>query len=87
MIANLSLPLQICLFALIGTLEDYIVSLYYRAIADRMALRASAISVFHTLMAVFVVGNCITSNSIWPLVAYALGGGIGTYAGVKWNRK
>lgn len=80
---SLALPWQILLFAAIGLVEDLIVAFYYREIAEKRAVRAAGISVFHTLLAVFVVGNCIVSETIWPLLAYALGGGCGTYLGVK----
>jgi len=74
---------QIALFAVIGTAEDFIVSCYYRALAERRAGRTAAISFFHTLLAVFVIGSCINAASPWPLLAYAAGGAVGSYLGVR----
>jgi hypothetical protein len=76
--------LTLCLvFFLLGAIEDFVVSLFYRAIADKKATRAGVISSVHTLLAVFVVASIIKGNSFLPLCAYALGGGFGTFAGVK----
>ncbi len=77
----------ICLYGVIGTLEDFVVSLFYRAIAERRAVPAASISFIHTLLAVFIVGSIIVSKSPWLLLSYSLGGAIGTYAGVKNNRR
>jgi hypothetical protein len=76
--------LILCLvFFLLGAIEDFVVSLFYRAIADKKATRAGIISSVHTLLAVFVVASIIKGNSFLPLCAYALGGGMGTWLGVK----
>jgi hypothetical protein len=76
--------LTLCLvFFLLGAIEDFVVSLFYRAIADKKATRAGVISSVHTLLAVFVVASIIKGNSFLPLCAYALGGGAGTWLGVK----
>ena len=77
----------IALYGVIGTLEDFVISLYYDAIARRKAIPAASISFVHTLLAIFVVGSIIVSKSPWLLLSYSLGGAIGTFAGVKNNRR
>lgn len=80
--------LALCaLFGAIGLAEDFIVSCYYVAIAEKKAVRAGLISAFHTVLAVFVVASVIKSESLWPMLFYAVGGGIGCWAGVKINGK
>ena len=71
------------LFFVIGLAEDFIVSCYYRAIADKKALRSAGISFVHTLLAIFVVASIIKGDSIILLLFYAGGGFCGTYLGVK----
>jgi hypothetical protein len=44
---------------------------------------AAVISTAHTLLAVFVVASVIVSNDLGLLIGYSLGGGAGTYIGVK----
>jgi hypothetical protein len=76
--------LYLCvIFFLLGAVEDFVISLFYRAIADKRATRAGIISAVHTLLAVFVVASIIKGNSFLPLCAYAAGGGLGTWTGVK----
>jgi hypothetical protein len=76
--------LTLCLvFFLLGAIEDFVISLFYRAIADKKATRAGIISSVHTLLAVFVVASIIKGNSFLPLCAYSAGGGLGTWFGVK----
>jgi hypothetical protein len=84
---NLPLLPMCLLFAVIGTIEDYTVGLYYRAISEKRAVRSAVISGLHTILAVFVVASVIASESPWPLLAYAFGGGIGTYCAVNSGRK
>ena len=71
------------LFFGLGLVEDFVVSLYYRAIAKKQAMRSAVISLGHTLLAVFVVASIIKGDLILPFLFYAVGGGIGTYLGVK----
>ena len=80
---NLALLPMCLLFAVIGTLEDFIVSLYYIAIGEGRPLKSAIISTIHTVLAIFVVATVIVSRSPWPLLAYAVGGGVGTYCGVS----
>jgi len=47
------------LYGAIGTIEDFIVSLFYSAIAERRAVRSAAISFVHTLLTLFVVASII----------------------------
>jgi uncharacterized membrane protein len=84
---NLALLPLCLLFAVIGTIEDFIVSLYYIAIGEGRALRSAIISTIHTVLAIFVVATVIVSRSPWPLLFYALGGGVGTYCGVRHRNK
>jgi hypothetical protein len=71
------------LFFVIGLAEDFIVSLYYRAISKKQAFRSAVISFVHTLVAIFVVASIIKGDSLLLLVCYAMGGFVGTYLGVK----
>lgn len=84
---NLPLLPMCFLFAVIGTIEDFCIGLYYRAIAEKRAVRSAVISGLHTVLAVFVVASVIASESPWPLLAYALGGSVGTYCAVSSGRK
>lgn len=71
------------LFCAIGAVEDLIVAAYYFNLAKKRAFRTAVISGVHTLLAVFVVATIITGDSIPLLLCYALGGSLGTFAGVK----
>lgn len=82
---NLHLLPMCLLFAVIGTIEDFGVSLYYVAIAEKRPVRSSVISFLHTLLAIFVVASIVVSKSPWPLLFYAGGGAIGTYCGVRFK--
>lgn len=81
---NLALLL---LYGTIGTIEDFIVSLFYRAIAEKRAARSAGISFIHTLLTLFVVASIIISGNFWLLLAYSIGGAVGTYCGVSNNRR
>ena len=83
---NLALLPTCLLFAVIGTLEDYLISWYYLFISEKRAAPSAAISFVHTLLAVFVVASVIVSESPWPLLAYAFGGAVGTYCGVRFKK-
>jgi hypothetical protein len=76
-------PILCVIFAAVGLVEDYIVSRYYRAIAEKKAIRSSVISFVHTLLAIFVVASIIKGNSIPLLICYATGGAVGTWIGVR----
>jgi hypothetical protein len=82
---NLALLPMCLLFAVIGTIEDWIVAQFYRAVAEKQAFRCSAISFIHTLLAVFVVGAIIVSESPLLLVCYATGGAVGMYVGTRFG--
>lgn len=77
-----NLALLVLYFGL-GLLEDYIVSWYYFFLGRREALKTAGVSLVHTLLAVFVVASIIVSNDWLLLGAYAIGGSVGTYIGVK----
>ena len=78
------MSLALCgLFFVVGVIEDWVVSRYYLAIGKKQAGRAAGISMFHTLLALFVVASIIKGDNLWMLLFYAAGGGLGTYLGVK----
>lgn len=77
-----TLGLLILYFGL-GLAEDYLVSWYYFFLGRKEAAKTAGISLVHTLLAVFVVASIIVSNDVWLLLAYAGGGAVGTYIGVK----
>jgi uncharacterized membrane protein len=76
-------PALCALFGVLGCLEDYIVSLYYRAISAKNASRSAGISFIHTCLVVFILAALITGHDILPMLSYAFGGACGTYLGVK----
>ena len=71
------------LFFVVGAVEDFVVSCFYRSLQQKRALRTSLISVGHTFLAIFVVSAIIQGDSILLLTFYALGGGVGIFLGVK----
>ena len=76
--------LALCaLFGILGCVEDYIVSLYYRAISAKNASRSAIISFAHTCLVVFILAALITGHEVLPMLFYAFGGSVGTYLGVK----
>jgi hypothetical protein len=78
--------LYLCvIFAALGLVEDYIVSRYYLALARKQAGRTAAISLVHTLLAIFVVASIIRGDSVPLMICYAVGGAGGTWLGVRFG--
>lgn len=67
----------------LGLALDYLLTKYYISISLRYRYRASILSTIITLLTVFLIASVIKSNSVVPLLGYALGNGIGTFLGVK----
>jgi uncharacterized protein YebE (UPF0316 family) len=72
------------LFA-VGLLQDALAALYIRLAANNNIFWASVISVLITLIscsAWVIMADTLISGGIHNLIAYAIGGGVGTYIGL-----
>jgi uncharacterized protein YebE (UPF0316 family) len=80
-----SLLVLIFLF-LVGALEDWLCALYLRKVGDDKVSAAVAISIIHTIVRCSVLATLtdeLLSGGKIQLIAYALGGGLGTFCGLR----
>lgn len=70
---------------ILGIFQDALSAFYLRLVSERRIILASIISVIITLVGYLVLAALIESlvaGGLHNIVAYALGGGIGTYVGL-----
>jgi len=81
----MSLLLTIWLYIFLGSLSELVVTLHYRFMILRRAGLTTACSILCDLMAYFIIGTIVVEHKYFLILAYVVGKGIGTYAGMKIN--
>jgi hypothetical protein len=67
----------------LGVVADIFIALYYMALSERRAFRASLYAVIIPLFTFGVIERALTTHNIMCIVGFVVGNGIGTYIVVK----
>jgi hypothetical protein len=70
------------LYFVLGLVTDVLVVLYYRMVQSGNVIPAVVLSALITLVPLFVVERGISAKDRRLFVAYAIGAGLGTWAGM-----
>ena len=79
--------MRLLLLAGAGILVDVLWSLLVVAIDRGWAFRAALAQLLFTLVAVGATVSVVETRSLPDLIAYGVGGGLGTYLVVRWTAK
>jgi len=71
--------MTLCLYFLVGVLQDFLITKYYLALSDHLAFRASILAMIITYGTMKVFNLTFGSDVLF--LAYALGTGVGTFVG------
>ena len=80
-----SMLLVLIALFILGIIQDALSAFYLRLVSERRIILASLISAVITLVGCLVLAGLIESlmaGGFHNIAAYAIGGGIGTYAGL-----
>lgn len=73
--------LTLPMYFLAGVIQDFLIAKYYLALTERKAILAAMIGSLLTVLTLGVFN--LSFGKAWPLMAYAIGTGIGTWIGCK----
>ena len=74
--------LTLLIYVAIGVAADIFIALYYMALSERRAFRASLYAVIIPLFTFGVIERALTTHNILCIVGFVFGNGIGTYLAV-----
>lgn len=75
--------LTLLIYVILGVIADVFIALYYRALSERRACRASAYAVIIPLFTFGVIERALTTRDWKCVIGFVAGNGIGTYLAVK----
>ena len=78
--------MTLLLYFFLGVCFDFLLTRYYLAIYQRQQLLGSALATAITLFSTFILAALINGNKVVPMIAWAIGNGLGTYAGLRRKR-
>lgn len=67
----------------IGVIADVFIALYYMALSERRAFRASVYAVIIPLFTFVVIERALATHDVTCIIGFVIGNGIGTYLAVK----
>jgi len=74
------------IYVALGVVADIFIALYYMALSDRRAFRASLYAIIIPLFTFGVIERALTTHDLKCIVGFVIGNGIGTYLVVR-NRR
>jgi positive regulator of sigma E activity len=83
---SLRLTLTLLIYVALGVVADIFIALYYMALSERRAFRASLYAVIIPLFTFGVIERALTTHNVTCIVGFVIGNGIGTYFVVRHNR-
>jgi len=79
----------IIIYFLVGLMQDFVIALYTRLVNEGAALSSAVLSTLITVINLAVIYSILirfdSERSIFAIIAYALGNGVGTFIGVKFK--
>ena len=67
----------------LGVIADVVITLYYMALSERRAFRASVYALIIPLFSFLVIERALATKDIRCIVGFVIGNAIGTYLAVK----
>lgn len=77
---------ELIIYFALGIIGDILVTLYYLFIGRFQGMLAAAMSLLITLLNFFVIGRVVVSNDWVLMVIYALGGAIGCFIIIAYQK-
>ena len=77
--------LTVFLYVCLGSVSELLITLYYRCMMYRKVGLTTALSMSADLLNFFIIAEIVVSRKYFLILAYVLGRGIGTFAGMKVN--
>jgi len=78
--------LTLLIYVALGVVADVFIALYYMALSERRAFRASLYAVIIPLFTFGVIERALATHDMTCIVGFVVGNGIGTYWAVRHNR-
>ena len=75
--------LTLFIYVALGVVADIFIALYYMALSERRAFRASLYAVIIPLFTFGVIERALTTHDLKCIVGFVVGNGIGTFLAVK----
>jgi len=75
--------LILLIYVALGIVADIFIALYYMALSERRAFRASLYAVIIPLFTFGVIERALTTHDPKCIAGFVIGNGIGTYIAVK----
>jgi hypothetical protein len=75
--------LTLLIYVVLGVVADVFIALYYIALSERRAFRASLYAVIIPLFTFGVMERALTTHDLKCIVGFVVGNGIGTFLAVK----
>lgn len=75
--------MNLLLYFVLGVVFDYLLTRYYLAIYQRRLFLGPALAMAVTLFSTFILAALIKGDLLPPMVAWAIGNGLGTYLGIR----
>ena len=75
--------LTLLIYVALGVVADIFIALYYMALSERRAFRASLYAVIIPLFTFGVIERALTTHDVTCIIGFVIGNGIGTYIAVK----
>jgi len=78
--------LTLLIYVALGIVADIFIALYYMALSERRAFRASLYAVIIPLFTFGVIERALATHDLKCIVGFVVGNGIGTYLVVRHSR-
>jgi len=78
--------LTLLIYVALGVVADIFIALYYMALSERRAFRASLYAIIIPLFTFGVIERALTTHDLKCIVGFVAGNGIGTYWAVRHRR-
>ena len=75
--------LTLLIYVALGVVADIFIALYYMALSERRAFRASLYAVIIPLFTFVVIERALATHDVTCIIGFVIGNGIGTYIAVK----
>jgi len=75
--------LTLLIYVALGVVADIFIALYYMALSERRAFRASLYAVIIPLFTFGVIERALATHDVTCIIGFVIGNGIGTYIAVK----
>ena len=73
----------VALYFCLGVGFDYLLTKYYQAIYRQQRALGAVLATTVTLFSTFILAALINGNMVVPMIAWAVGNGLGTYLGLR----